>query len=39
MFFFHFIFKNKNIQQAWLDSIKNNKTVLSVSKITEPSMN
>jgi len=28
----HFIFKGKGIQQAWLDSIKNDKTVLSVSE-------
>jgi len=28
----YFIFKDKNIQQAWLDSIKNDKTVLSVSE-------
>jgi len=30
--FSYFIFKSKGIQQAWLDPIKNNKTVLSVSE-------
>ena len=28
----HFIFKDKGIQQAWLDPIKDDKTVLSVSE-------